>query len=129
MRVQGGRHARPACDSNTDACPLSYTGTIPLCQHGGLATTFAVASGMQNTLYTILHGGPMRKLLGALLLAVAAACNDSTEPGSGTLSRSYQLRTTNGVVVTIIASQVVSGMYEVLRRRLGLSSIFSFIDR
>ena len=62
----------------------------------------------------------MRKLLGALLLAVAAACNDSTGPGSGTLSGSYQLRTANGVAVPGIASQDVSGVYEVLRGRIVL---------
>src|SRR2546423_374773 len=129
MRAQGGRHARHARDSNTAACPLSYTGTIPLCQRAALRTAlFAVASGMQKTLYTILQGGPMRKLLGALLLAVAAACNDSTGPGSGTLSGSYQLRTANGVVVPGIASQDVSGVYEVLRGRIVLRSDFSFVD-
>jgi hypothetical protein len=70
----------------------------------------------------------MRKLLGALLLAVAAACNDSTGPGSGTLSGSYQLRTANGVAVPGIASQDVSGVYEVLRGRIVLRSDFSFVD-
>ena len=70
----------------------------------------------------------MRKLLAALLLAVAAACNDSTGPGSGTLSGSYQLRTANGVVVPGIASQDVSGVYEVLRGRIVLRSDFSFVD-
>jgi len=71
----------------------------------------------------------MRKLLlGTLLLAFTAACNDSTSPGTGTLSGSYQLRTANGVVVPGIASQDASGVYEVLHGRIVLFSDFSFID-
>src|SRR5438552_612165 len=128
MRVQGGRHARPACDSNTDTCPLSYTGTISLCSVQPRRALFC--SGLGHAEYIVYNSarGPMRKLLGALLLAVAAACNDSTGPGSGTLSGSYQLRTANGVVVPGIASQDVSGVYEVLRGRIVLRSDFSFVD-
>ena len=70
----------------------------------------------------------MRKLLAALLLAVAAACNDSTSPGSATLSGSYLLRTANGVAVPGIASQEGSGVYEVLHGRIVLRSDFSFVD-
>ncbi len=70
----------------------------------------------------------MRKILGALLLALAAACNDSTSAPTGTLSGNYQLRTANGVTVPGIASQDASGVYEVLRGRIVLRSDFTFVD-
>jgi hypothetical protein len=71
----------------------------------------------------------MRKLLGALLLAVATACNDSTSTApTGTLAGNYQLRTANGIVVPGIASQDASGVYEVLHGRIVLRSDFSFVD-
>jgi len=71
----------------------------------------------------------MRKLFGALLLVLAVACNnDSTSPGTGTLSGNYQLRTANGVAVPGIASQDASGVYEVLHGRIVLRSDFSFVD-
>jgi hypothetical protein len=72
----------------------------------------------------------MRKIFGALLLALtAAACNnDSTGPASGTLSGNYLLRTANGVSVPGIASQDASGVYEVLHGRIVLRSDFTFVD-
>src|SRR5438094_6641692 len=70
----------------------------------------------------------MRKLLGAPLLLFAAACKDTTSPGSATLSGSYLLRTANGVAVPAIASQDASGVYEVLHGRIVLRSDFSFVD-
>lgn len=70
----------------------------------------------------------MRKIFGALLLALAAACNDSTSPPSGTLDGSYLLRTANGVAVPGIASQDASGVYEVLHGRIVLRSDFTFVD-
>jgi hypothetical protein len=72
----------------------------------------------------------MRKVLGALLLGLAAACTnyDSTSPGFGSLSGNYTLRTANGVAVPGIASQDASGVYEVLAGRIVLRSDMSFID-
>jgi hypothetical protein len=70
----------------------------------------------------------MRKLLGALLLAFAAACNDSTSPASGRLAGNYLLRTANNVSVPGIATQDASGVYEVLHGRIILNSDFSFLD-
>ena len=69
----------------------------------------------------------MRKIFGALLLALAAACNDSTSP-SGTLDGNYLLRTANGVAVPGIATQDASGVYEVLHGRIVLRNDFTFID-
>jgi len=71
----------------------------------------------------------MRKLLDALLLILAAACNtDSTSPRTGTLGGSYLLRSANGVLVPGIASQDASGVYEVLHGRIVLRSDMSFVD-
>lgn len=71
----------------------------------------------------------MRKIFGALLLALAAAaCNDSTGPASGTLSGSYLLRTANGVSVPTIAIQDANGVYEVLHGRIVLRDDFTFVD-
>lgn len=70
----------------------------------------------------------MRKLLGALLLGFAVACNDTTSPGTAILSGSYLLRTANGVAVPGIASQDNSGIYEVLHGRIVLRNDFSFVD-
>jgi len=71
----------------------------------------------------------MRRLFGAFLLILAAACNsDSTSPGTGTLSGSYVLRTANGIPVPGIASQDASGVYEVLHGRIVLQSDMSFVD-
>ena len=72
----------------------------------------------------------MRKLLGALLLSFAVACNnnDNTSPGFGSVSGSYGLRTANGVNVPGVASQDASGVYEVLQGRIVLRSDMSFVD-
>lgn len=71
----------------------------------------------------------MRKLLGVLLLAVAAACNnDSTGPGNGAVAGNYVLRSANGLPIPAIASQDANGTYEVLRGRIVLNSDFSFVD-
>ena len=71
----------------------------------------------------------MRRFLGVLLLACAAACNnDSTSPGSGTLAGSYLLRTANGVAVPGIASQDNGDVYEVLHGRIVLRNDFTFVD-
>ena len=72
----------------------------------------------------------MRKLLCALLLASAAACNgsDSTDPGTGTLAGNYPLLTANGKTVPAVAIQDNSGTYEVLRGRVVLRSDNSFVD-
>lgn len=72
----------------------------------------------------------MRKLLGALLLACVAACNnnDSTSPGNGAVAGDYLLSSANGVAVPGIASQDASGTYEVLHGRIVLRSDFSFVD-
>jgi hypothetical protein len=72
----------------------------------------------------------MRKLLGVLLLAFAAACNNdsTTGPGNGSVAGNYLLRTANGVAIPAIASQDASGTYEVLHGRIVLNSDFSFVD-
>jgi hypothetical protein len=71
----------------------------------------------------------MRKLLGVLLLAFAAACsNDSTSPGNGSVAGNYPLRTANGLAIPAIASQDATGTYEVLHGRIVLNSDFSFVD-
>jgi hypothetical protein len=72
----------------------------------------------------------MRKLVGALLLALAAACtnNDSTSPGFGSLSGDYTLRTANGVAVPGVATQDNTGIYEVLHGRIVLRSDMTFVD-
>ena len=70
----------------------------------------------------------MRKLLAALMLALAAACNDSTSPGSGTIAGNFLLRTANGAAVPGIASQDASGTYEVLHGRIILNRDLSYVD-
>jgi hypothetical protein len=72
----------------------------------------------------------MRKLLGALVLVLAAACNNdnTTSPGNGSVAGDYLLRTANGVSVPGIASQDTSGTFEVLHGRIVLRSDFSFVD-
>lgn len=71
----------------------------------------------------------MRKLLGVLLLAFIAACNnDSTSPGNGNLAGNYLLRSANSVSVPGIASQDETGIYEVLHGRIVLRSDFTFVD-
>jgi hypothetical protein len=72
----------------------------------------------------------MRKLLGALVLVLAAACNNdnTTSPGNGSVAGNYLLRTANGVSVPGIASQDTSGTYEVLHGRIVLRNDFSFVD-
>jgi hypothetical protein len=71
----------------------------------------------------------MRKVLGALLLCCAAACNssDSTDPGTS-VTGDYVLRSANGVNVPGVASQDASGTYEVLKGRIVLRSDLSFVD-
>lgn len=70
----------------------------------------------------------MRKLLAALLLALVAACNDTTGPGSGSIAGNYLLRTANGISVPGVASQDASGTYEVLHGRIVLNRDLSYID-
>jgi len=71
----------------------------------------------------------MRKLLAALLLASAAACNDSsTDPGSGILPGNYPLVSANGKNVPAVAIQDGSGTYEVLRGRIVLRDNSTFVD-
>lgn len=71
----------------------------------------------------------MRKLLGALLLAFAVACNDSTTgPDNGNVAGDYLLTSANGVAVPAVASQDATGTYEVLHGRIVLRSDFSFVD-
>ena len=71
----------------------------------------------------------MRKLLGALLLASLAACNnDSTSPRYGVVAGDYLLSSANGIAVPGIASQDANGTYEVLHGRIVLRSDFSFVD-
>ena len=72
----------------------------------------------------------MRRLLGALLLACVAACNnnDSTSPDNGAVAGDYLLSSANGITVPGIASQDATGTYEVLHGRIVLRSDFSFVD-
>lgn len=72
----------------------------------------------------------MRKLLGALLLFGAAACsnNDSTSPGSTTITGDYLLRSANGVTVPTVATTDATGTFEVLSGRIILRSDMSFLD-
>lgn len=72
----------------------------------------------------------MRKLLGVLLIGLAAACtnNDSTGPGSGNVAGNYLLQSANGLSVPAVATQDSGGTYEVLHGRIILNSDFSFLD-
>ena len=71
----------------------------------------------------------MRKLLGVLLLVLAAACsNDSTGPGKGSVAGNYLLRSANGLQVPAIAWMDANNTYEVLHGRIVLNSDFSFVD-
>ena len=71
----------------------------------------------------------MRRIFGALLLALAVACNgDTASAPTRTLSGNYLLRTANGIPVPGVASQDASGVYEVLRGRIVLRSDFTFVD-
>jgi hypothetical protein len=70
----------------------------------------------------------MRKLTGALLLVLAAACNDSTGTGTGTLEGDYTLQTANAQAVPTIAVDDNSGRFEVLRGRIVLRTNNTFVD-
>ena len=71
----------------------------------------------------------MRKLIAALLLVSALACNDSsTDPGSATLAGDYPLVSANGKGVPAVAIQDNTGTYEVLRGRIVLRANNTFVD-
>lgn len=73
----------------------------------------------------------MRKLLGALVLGLAAACNDSSDPidpGTFTLPGDYPLQTANAKTVPTVAISDNSGTYEVLRGRVVLRTNNTFVD-
>jgi hypothetical protein len=72
----------------------------------------------------------MRKLVGALLAVIVAACNSdgTTSPGNATLAGDYQLQTANGKAVPTIAIQDQTGTFEVLRGRIVLRGDLSFVD-
>lgn len=72
----------------------------------------------------------MRKIAGALLLVLAAACNggdDGISP-DGTLPGNYVLQTANAKTVPAVAIQDGSGTFEVLRGRVVLRNDNSFVD-
>lgn len=72
----------------------------------------------------------MRKIAGALLLVLAAACNggdDGISPG-GTLAGNYVLQTANAKSVPTVAIDDGSGTFEVLRGRVVLRNDNTFVD-